>query len=99
VFWENCRSDIAWKDAKYGQIWEFLRDEFELTQSFANLDYKLKFVEVLLLLSSTQSFSYFSLCRKIIIIIGGFAAQRSFPSRNTSEQEISYSGVANHYPD
>ncbi|CAD5331590.1 unnamed protein product [Arabidopsis thaliana] len=35
------RSDIAWKDAKYGQIWEFLRDEFELTQSFANLDYKL----------------------------------------------------------
>jgi uncharacterized Rmd1/YagE family protein len=45
VFWENCRSDIAWKDAKYGQIWEFLRDEFELTQSFANLDYKLKFVE------------------------------------------------------
>ncbi|CAL9230169.1 unnamed protein product [Arabidopsis halleri] len=39
------RSDIAWKDAKYGQIWEFLRDEFELTESFANLDYKLKFVE------------------------------------------------------
>lgn len=40
------RSDIAWKDAKYGQIWEYLRDEFELTQRFASLDFKLKFVEV-----------------------------------------------------
>ncbi|XP_021295734.1 uncharacterized protein LOC110425219 [Herrania umbratica] len=39
------RSDIAWKDAKYAQIWEFLRDEFELTQRFASLDFKLKFVE------------------------------------------------------
>ncbi|KAI5439461.1 hypothetical protein KIW84_025020 [Lathyrus oleraceus] len=35
--------DIAWKDAKYGQIWEYLRDEFELTQRFASLDFKLKF--------------------------------------------------------
>ncbi|KAL0340779.1 UNVERIFIED_CONTAM: Sporulation protein RMD1 [Sesamum radiatum] len=42
------RSDIAWKDAKYAQIWEYLRDEFELTQRFASLDFKLKFVEVLL---------------------------------------------------
>ena len=40
------RSDIAWKDAKYAQIWEYLRDEFELTQRFATLDIKLKFVEV-----------------------------------------------------
>ncbi|KAL8162172.1 hypothetical protein V2J09_013661 [Rumex salicifolius] len=39
------RSDIAWKDAKYAQIWEYLRDEFELTQRFAGLDFKLKFVE------------------------------------------------------
>ncbi|KAI3721329.1 hypothetical protein L2E82_32338 [Cichorium intybus] len=39
------RSDIAWKDAKYAQIWEYLRDEFELTQRFATLDFKLKFVE------------------------------------------------------
>ncbi|KAI5384856.1 hypothetical protein KIW84_071727 [Lathyrus oleraceus] len=31
--------DIAWKDAKYGQIWEYLRDEFELTQRFASLDF------------------------------------------------------------
>ncbi|KAG2274007.1 hypothetical protein Bca52824_056562 [Brassica carinata] len=38
-------SDIAWKDAKYAQIWEYLRDEFELTQRFASLDFKLKFVE------------------------------------------------------
>jgi hypothetical protein len=44
------RSDIAWKDAKYAQIWEYLRDEFELTQRFASLDFKLKFVEVLSLL-------------------------------------------------
>ena len=40
------RSDIAWKDAKYAQIWEYLSDEFELTQRFASLDFKLKFVEV-----------------------------------------------------
>ncbi|GLT88917.1 hypothetical protein SLE2022_069240 [Rubroshorea leprosula] len=39
------RSDIAWKHAKYAQIWEYLRDEFELTQRFASLDFKLKFVE------------------------------------------------------
>ncbi|XP_059628245.1 protein RETARDED ROOT GROWTH-LIKE-like [Cornus florida] len=39
------RSDIAWKDAKYAQIWEYLRDEFELTQRFQSLDFKLKFVE------------------------------------------------------
>ncbi|KAL5706372.1 hypothetical protein ACHQM5_024549 [Ranunculus cassubicifolius] len=36
------RSDIAWKDAKYAQIWEYLRDEFELTQRFASLDFKLR---------------------------------------------------------
>ncbi|KAI3793386.1 hypothetical protein L1987_36005 [Smallanthus sonchifolius] len=39
------RSDISWKDAKYAQIWEYLRAEFELTQRFASLDFKLKFVE------------------------------------------------------
>ncbi|THU54359.1 hypothetical protein C4D60_Mb10t24270 [Musa balbisiana] len=39
------RSDIAWKSAKYAQIWEYLRDEYELTQRFGSLDYKLKFVE------------------------------------------------------
>ncbi|CAJ1967844.1 unnamed protein product [Sphenostylis stenocarpa] len=38
-------SDIAWKDAKYAQIWEYLKDEFELTQRFTSLDFKLKFVE------------------------------------------------------
>ena len=46
IFLGFNRSDIAWKDAKYAQIWEFLRDEFELTQRFASLDFKLKFVEV-----------------------------------------------------
>ncbi|KAI3767204.1 hypothetical protein L2E82_17292 [Cichorium intybus] len=40
------RSDIAWKDAKYAQIWEYLREEFELTQGFTTLDFKLKFVEL-----------------------------------------------------
>ncbi|RVW60860.1 hypothetical protein CK203_033496 [Vitis vinifera] len=43
--WDGDRSDIAWKNAKYAQIWEYLRDEFELTQRFASLDFKLKFVE------------------------------------------------------
>lgn len=39
------RSEIAWRDAKYAQIFEYLRDEFEITQRFGNLDFKLKFVE------------------------------------------------------
>lgn len=39
------RSDVAWKNAKYAQIWEYLRDEYELQQRFGSLDYKLKFVE------------------------------------------------------
>ena len=39
------RSDVAWKNAKYAQIWEYLRDEYELTQRFGSLDYKQKFVE------------------------------------------------------
>ncbi|THU50059.1 hypothetical protein C4D60_Mb06t16090 [Musa balbisiana] len=39
------RSDIAWKNANYAQIWEYLRDEYELTHRFGNLDFKLKFVE------------------------------------------------------
>ncbi|KAF3331693.1 Sporulation protein RMD1 [Carex littledalei] len=39
------RSDIAWKNANYAQIWEYLRDEYELSQRFGNLDFKLKFVE------------------------------------------------------
>jgi uncharacterized Rmd1/YagE family protein len=43
------RSDIAWKNANYAQIWEYLRDEYELTQRFGNLDFKLKFVEVRLM--------------------------------------------------
>ncbi|XP_057865225.2 protein RETARDED ROOT GROWTH, mitochondrial isoform X2 [Cryptomeria japonica] len=39
------RSDIAWKNAKYAEIWEYLRDEYELIQRFGSLDFKLKFVE------------------------------------------------------
>ncbi|GFY88490.1 sporulation protein (DUF155) [Actinidia rufa] len=36
------RSEIAWRDAKYAQIFEYLRDEYEVTQRFGNLDFKLK---------------------------------------------------------
>lgn len=39
------RSEIAWRDAKYAQIYEYLREEYEVTQRFGNLDFKLKFVE------------------------------------------------------
>ncbi|KAK9988556.1 hypothetical protein SO802_028795 [Lithocarpus litseifolius] len=39
------RSDIAWRDAKYAQIYEYLQEEYEVTQRFGNLDFKLKFVE------------------------------------------------------
>ncbi|WCJ22172.1 Protein RETARDED ROOT GROWTH mitochondrial [Euphorbia peplus] len=39
------RSEIAWRDAKYAQIYEYLREEYEVNQRFGNLDFKLKFVE------------------------------------------------------
>lgn len=39
------RSEIAWRRAKYAQIYEYLREEYEVTQRFGNLDFKLKFVE------------------------------------------------------
>ncbi|KAL5759430.1 hypothetical protein ACOSP7_017955 [Xanthoceras sorbifolium] len=39
------RSEIAWRYAKYAQIHEYLRDEYEVAQRFGNLDIKLKFVE------------------------------------------------------
>ncbi|KAG8473181.1 hypothetical protein CXB51_035121 [Gossypium anomalum] len=38
-------SEIAWREAKYAQIYEYLREEYEVTQRFGNLDFKLKFVE------------------------------------------------------
>ena len=56
------RSDIAWKDAKYAQIWEYLTDEFMLTQRLATLDFKLKFVEV-----NYHLFAYF-----ICVDVGNF---------------------------
>ncbi|KAJ8569989.1 hypothetical protein K7X08_006566 [Anisodus acutangulus] len=39
------RSEIAWRDAKYAQIFEYLREEYEVSQRFGNLNFKLKFVE------------------------------------------------------
>ncbi|XP_057947987.1 protein RETARDED ROOT GROWTH, mitochondrial [Malania oleifera] len=39
------RSEIAWREAKYSQIFDYLREEYEVTQRFGNLDFKLKFVE------------------------------------------------------
>ncbi|KAK3042361.1 hypothetical protein RJ639_002407 [Escallonia herrerae] len=41
----KVRSEIAWREAKYAQIFEYLREEYEVTQRFGNLDFKLKFVE------------------------------------------------------
>lgn len=41
------RSEIAWRDAKYAQILEYLREEYEVAQRFGDLDFKLKFVEVM----------------------------------------------------
>uniref|UniRef100_A0A166DSZ9 DUF155 domain-containing protein n=1 Tax=Daucus carota subsp. sativus TaxID=79200 RepID=A0A166DSZ9_DAUCS len=65
------RSDIAWKDAKYAEIWEYLRDEFELTQRFASLDFKLKFVEhnIRFLQESLQNRKSDSLEWLIIVLI------------------------------
>lgn len=42
------RSEIAWRDAKYAQILEYLREEYEVSQRFGNLNFKVKFVEVLI---------------------------------------------------
>ncbi|KAA8532938.1 hypothetical protein F0562_032945 [Nyssa sinensis] len=39
------RSEIAQREAKYAQIFEYLREEYEVTQRFGNLDFKLKFFE------------------------------------------------------
>ncbi|KAI9170114.1 hypothetical protein LWI28_022829 [Acer negundo] len=47
---QTSLSEIAWRDAKYAQIHEYLREEYEVAQCFGNLDFKLKFVEVFLLL-------------------------------------------------
>jgi len=44
--WFFFRSEIAWKNANYAQILEYLREEYELNQRFGSLDFKLKFVEV-----------------------------------------------------
>lgn len=41
------RSDAAWKDANYAQIWEYLRDDFELDERFESLDFKLNIIQVL----------------------------------------------------
>ncbi|KAK6921969.1 protein of unknown function DUF155 [Dillenia turbinata] len=39
------RSEIAWRQAKYAQIFEYLREEYEVAQRFGDLDYKIKFVK------------------------------------------------------
>ncbi|XP_010470921.1 PREDICTED: uncharacterized protein LOC104750770 [Camelina sativa] len=39
------RSEIAWREARYAQIYEYLREDYEVTQRFGDLDYKLKFIE------------------------------------------------------
>ncbi|KAG0626090.1 hypothetical protein M758_2G101400 [Ceratodon purpureus] len=39
------RSDAAWKDANYAQIWEYLRDDFELDERFESLDFKLNIIQ------------------------------------------------------
>ncbi|URE11633.1 hypothetical protein MUK42_24710 [Musa troglodytarum] len=65
------RSDIAWKNANYAQIWEYLRDEYELTQRFGNLDFKLKFVEhnIRFLQDILQNRTYVFLDGLIILLI------------------------------
>lgn len=44
IWW--TRSDAAWKNANYAQIWEFLRDDFELDERFESLDFKLNIIQV-----------------------------------------------------
>lgn len=92
-----CRSDIAWKNAKYAQIWEYLRDEFELTQRFASLDFKLKFVEVPL--SCLLLYLVSPRCHggdEVTFLLIPFAAQHSVSSGNPSESEIGLPRMAHH---
>lgn len=42
----SFRPEITWKNANYAQIWEYLWDDFDLTQRLSNLDIKFKIVEV-----------------------------------------------------
>ena len=55
IFSSLSRSEIAWREAKYAQIYEYLREEYEVTQRFGNLDFKLKFVEVPMCFIYTRS--------------------------------------------
>lgn len=105
----NCiccfRSDVAWKYANYAQIWEYLRDEYELTQRFGSLDFKLKFVEVKPCSSSRSSLQLTTLFLMFIVLyptkmfLRFCAAQHSLSTRNSSKQEIRNSGMAYHYID
>lgn len=71
------RSEIAWRDAKYAKIHEYLREEYEVTQRFGNLDFKLKFVEVTCLVrfikssvsSSTWSLVSFILVENAVLVV------------------------------
>ena len=92
------RSEIAWKNANYAQILEYLREEYELTQRFGSLDFKLKFVEVNLFhyLNQMKIMSNWSnrRCEKKKFL---FAAQRSFSSRSTSKPKIGSSWMGHHH--
>jgi uncharacterized Rmd1/YagE family protein len=39
------RYDIAWKDVRYGRVWEFLRAELEMEPRFETLDMKLNLIQ------------------------------------------------------
>lgn len=39
------RYDIAWKDAKYGHVWDFARTELEIETRFETLDMKLNLIQ------------------------------------------------------
>lgn len=49
------RSDVTWKeDTEYSHMFDYLRDEFELTQRFANLDRKFKMVELIIWITMVE---------------------------------------------
>lgn len=39
------RFDVAWREAKYGELWEYLRQELEIDSRFETLDMKLNLVQ------------------------------------------------------
>ena len=93
------RSEIAWKNANYAQILEYLREEYELNQRFGSLDFKLKFVEVSALCTNSYSakncfFFLFEFAFVLIIYYCNSTTSIFFKKSSKIDDQICWSGVS-----